>query len=158
VRRGTWLIVAVAVGVALAASFRVVSTWNHLAEFTAGPGEQVSVRGEFWCDPRCGVTYLVTKTGTVIVNEAFIGSTDAWGLRFANIAPSGSGMVAVVERSAPDVLLAVHDFPTGRTWPGGDHRERDAAGAALLEKLQAIRPGTYILGGTVSVLRPLKIR
>jgi hypothetical protein len=67
-------------------------------------------------------------------------------------------MIAIVERSAPDVLLVLHDFATGRTWPAGDFRERDAVGTALLEQLRTIRAGTYYLKSHVSGARQLKVR
>jgi hypothetical protein len=154
------LIVTFAMCVLAVATWRLLVSWNRLAVFSAGSGEDVELRMDSFCDPNCAIHYRVLKNGTRLVSDSAIGYTPVREtITFQNIAPSGNGLVAIVEASAPDVLLALHDFRTGRTWPAGsDGRNADATGTALLEHLRTLRPGNYILGTHVPGNRPAKVQ
>ena len=58
-------------------------------------------------------------------------------------------LVGVVEAEAPQVILILHDFGSGRSWPRGsfhdDWKRRRATGKEMLAALRAANPGVDLV-------------
>jgi hypothetical protein len=125
----------------------------RLATFPARPGEAIELRRSSTCEVTCSVTYRAIKDGVRVAGDRVVGYVrPGVAVALENLAPAGSGLVAVVEASAPDVLLALHDFSSGRSWPADE-----GAGLVLLEQLRGVRPGSYVLASAVPGNRELKL-
>lgn len=104
----------------------------------------------------------VRRNGETVVPRTFIGAGADSGLAFELRGTADHRLFAIVESSAPDIVLAVCDVATSETWPRAGDTEHYATvhqrGLAFLARLQQSHPGTsFILSENVPCSRTTKL-
>lgn len=136
----------------------VLESWRltTVARLDAGRGAQIRVLADtaWHIDPIRAYYYEVHRSFSTVVATHFIGAGDSEVL-FELRTTSDRRLVALVESSEPDIVLAMFDTATGETWPRGSDTEEHGSihqrGEALLSRLQqSHRDVTFILSDNVS--------
>lgn len=137
----------VALGVAFLLSlpvlcWTIIGTDYHLAkQFPLGDGRSLSVLEHQLADQVVRVCYSVRQDGGAGIKPVIIGVQGIRATATYDVVVTQQGnLVALVEKSRPEVVLAIHDFSTGKSWPfqdgSRDHSKADI-GPDLLRALQA---------------------
>jgi len=113
----------------------------------ASNGKKIEIRaycGEMGVPWAC---YEVTDGDRVVVPETLCydyGESGLGKLQFSVLVSRRSETVGVVESSSPNVVLALHDFSTGESWPFKTEYEldieREERGRRLLDRLRTDYP------------------
>ena len=107
--------------------------------------------------------YEVQQGGSTVISRTFVGVGDASGMVFEVRASADRRVLAVVESSAPDILLAIFDTTTSKSWPAADETEHNTTvqqrGIALLSRFQQSYPDAdLVLGDDVPTDRNAKLQ
>lgn len=97
--------------------------------------------------------YRVRIGDRIVVQSHYIHYGSLWSKRpdlihkrpnFVLVTAQNGNLVGLIEKSEPRVVLVVHDFTSGESWPKSDSSQQ---AKLLLKKLAESNPGTeYILG------------
>lgn len=133
-------------------------SWRTLGTFDVSPDLRVKVRRDLVCDVNCILRYRAERGGRTLVDDAIVGyAPTTEGLTFVNVAPPSSGLLAIVEVSAPDVVLVLEDVRDDATWPAEASDRDDELGRSLLQRLRQHRPESTVLSVDVPGNRRTKI-
>jgi hypothetical protein len=148
------LVISLAALCALAAAFRACLGFDHIAQtLDAGNGREIRIWiDEFIAEGSIPVCYEVVDNDQVVVAKSLImckGFDER--VHFSLVKSPDGQLVAVVEDKEPLEFLAITDFTTGESWPGGpdnmswdeEYRKR----ARLFDRLQSARPDLEIIKG-----------
>jgi len=135
-------------GVGLLLGVWVVRTYypfdgtSHLETFRFADARVIELRASVFCDNGCVIYYRVP--GFIDRHAMGYTSESPGSLKFSVLTAEGGALVAVVEASAPEVVLLLHDFERNDSWPyqghTEHHTERLARGEALLRRLVSEHP------------------
>jgi hypothetical protein len=120
------------------------SRTKTVARLDAGSGTQIVVSADNWWEVSRPCFYEVHRDGLIVVPLTFIGSGLDFDLSFRLVITTDRKLVALVEASSPDVVLALFDLASNETWPHtSDNEEHTSAhqrGTALLARLKHSHP------------------
>jgi hypothetical protein len=135
-----------------------------VGDIDAGNAREFRILADCNWEVSCPLMYEVLENGDVLqpLDDFGFTTADVSTLRFRTLMANDGNLVAVVEPEAPDVLLIVHDFSTGDSWPaqGGDEgfEAVKKRGHLLLDDLQEGNPESqFILSSEVRTFENRKI-
>ena len=137
------------------------SRTKTIARLDAGSGTQIVVSADNWWEVSRPCFYEVHRNSLIVVPLTFIGSGLDFDLSF-QLVTTDRKLVALVEASSPDVVLALFDLASNETWPhtleNEEHTSAHQRGTALLARLKHSHPTIpFILSEDVPGSRSTKL-
>ena len=138
------------------------SRTKTIARLDAGSGTQIVVSADNWWEVSRPCFYEVHRDSLIVVPLTFIGSGLDFDLSFRLVSTTDRQLVALVEASSPDVVLALFDLASNETWPHSGNTEHHMSehlrGTVLLSRLKHSHPATrFILSVNVLGSRRTKL-
>jgi hypothetical protein len=129
-------------------------------EFSLPAGRRVEILRPTVAEPTYGFCYRVFDGSRVVVPKFFIEahSEVPQSPYYRLVTNPGSNFLGIVGRGDSGVVIAMHDFNTGESWPypGGMNYDR---GRVMLERLRlAVGDANLFLTGTAEAANSRKLR
>ena len=131
----------------------VLAAWEFttVARLDAGQGFQICVIADtpWHVDPIRGYYCEVHRGSSTDIEKCYIGCGDS-PVSFELRTSSDRNLVALVESSAPNIVLAMFDTTTAEFWPDGndsyeERRTPTYRGKVLMKRLQQSHPDTAFI-------------
>jgi len=121
------LVLVVALSIFCVAIVYVLLTKEHynLATITSSEDYKLSISADISWEATQGIYCEVCKSGEIICKRTYIGGTlsDISGLAFNLVEVQNGAIVALVEATCPQVVLAIFDFSNSECWPRAREEE-----------------------------------
>jgi hypothetical protein len=111
-----------------------------------GEDRAIRIRAQCWWEMNQLVAYEVYDSGRVVQESFPFGGVteDPELLRFSTLTAREGDVVGLFEPQMPEVILVLHDFGTGESWPCEWHEGYEAVrerGHRMLDQLKRDNPG-----------------
>jgi hypothetical protein len=152
--------VIIAVIIALAVFLFYPCGYTHVATVQIGDKHSIVVSAEDCWEISQGLAYQIPASLLFARFGGTIESTD--DLKFIALESESSNLVAIVEAANPDVVLVLHDFKDGNSWPyrhdTENYLDANIRGESMLTRVKEEYPNKQlILSSKVPGNRKLKI-
>jgi hypothetical protein len=123
---------------------------HSVAKFDDDHGRVIEIVADNFNDNGQGFYYQVTVNGNVEVQPSLIwfGDEDVDKPHFTIMKDGREELIGIAEEKTPNTILAIHDFSSGRSWPGkcfsDTPRQCYEKGLSLLENLQKEKPSIHL--------------
>ena len=140
-----FLFLSIAVLFSVSSCSSMLKKRQSVAAIDIGAGRVIVIKADIFSDSSQGYYYEVRVNGVIMVPEYFIcASRGEKNHHFSVLSSSDGNLIGVIIDAQPNVVIAMHDFNSGRTWPGRSASEsweqNHNKGIVLLQDLQKDSP------------------
>lgn len=133
---------------------------HAIATFSVFDGAGITIETDRWGGEGSPVYYRITEDGQTVVPLTFFDTLGSTPPRYSTLT-DGRFLIGVFDEHEPGLLLVMHDFATGETWPRRSYADTgqyaEKRGRHMLSVLQAANPTTK-LSLLIARSKPLHVK